>query len=109
MLVQKEAVNNEDGSLGYVECVFKSENILKTVYFVENETLYITFSRGNTYSYLNIPLDFYWEFEEADSHGKFFHSKIKIKYPCHKEYNHYPHEVQELKEIVENNTPEDDE
>jgi len=108
MLVERKEVLNEDQSLGYVESVFKSDNILKTVYFADTEKLYITFSRGHTYLYLNIPLDFYMEFEEAESHGKFFHKRIKLNYPCYKEYTYYPHEVQELKDIVENNTPEED-
>lgn len=108
MLVERNEVLNEDGSLGYVESVFKSGNILKTVYFAAKELLYITFSRGNTYSYLNISLDFYKEFEEAESNGKFFHQRIKGKVPYHKEYTYYPHEVQELKEIVENFKSEED-
>jgi len=108
MLVKREEVLNEDGSLGYVESVFKSANILKTVYFAATEKLYITFSRGNTYLYTEFPLDFYTRFETAESNGKFFHKEIKGKVPYYKEYDYYPHEVQELKEIVENFNPEDD-
>ena len=108
MLVDRKEVLNEDGSLGYVECVFKSDNILKTVYFAGREMLYITFSRGNTYSYMNIGLELYEEFEDAESHGKFFHKKIKAQFPFYKEFTYYPREVQELKEIVEGYNNEDD-
>jgi hypothetical protein len=108
MLVNREEVLNEDGSLGYVESIFKSSNILKTVYFAEAETLYITFGRGHTYLYTGVELDFYKRFENADSNGKFFHQHIKNKMPFYKEFTFYPHEVQELKELIENKLKEDE-
>ena len=108
MLVKRDEVLNEDGSLGYVETVFKSSNILKTVYFADTEKLYITFSRGNTYLYTDFSLDLYQRFEDAESNGKFFHQHIKGKVPFYKEYDYYPHEVQQLKEIIENFNPEED-
>jgi len=109
MLVERKEVLNEDGSLGFVESIFKSGNILKTIYFANTETLYITFSRGHTYLYQNIDLDFYREFEEAESNGKFFHQRIKNKVPYFKEFTYYPSEVEDFKRIVEENTPEEDE
>ena len=108
MLIQREEVLNDDGSLGYVECVFQSENILQTTYFADSQLLYITFSRGNTYSYEHVEEDLYERFEEAESHGKFFHKNIKTQYSYRKEFKLYPNEVQELKEIVENNKIEED-
>ena len=108
MLVTREEVLHEDGSLGYVESIFKSANILKTVYFARTEKLYITFSRGNTYLYTDVDLGFYKRFETAESNGKFFHQYIKNKVPFYKEYTYYPHEVQQLKEIVENFNQEQD-
>jgi len=68
MLVERKEVLNEDESLGYIESVFKSDNILKTTYFPDIQRLYIAFSRGDTYSYGNIDEDFYQEFEDAESH-----------------------------------------
>ena len=109
MLVERNEILNEDGSLGYIETIFKSSNILKTVYFAGTEKLYITFSRGNTYLYTEFDLDFYKRFEEAESNGKFFHQYIRGKVPFYKEYDYYPHEVQQLKEIIENFNPEEDE
>ena len=111
MLVERKEVQKEDGTIGYIESVFKSENILKTTYFPDNQRLYIAFSRGNTYSYGNINIDFYQEFEDAESHGKFFHKNInkKSQYPYRKEFTLYPHEIREFKEIVENHKLEEDE
>ena len=102
MLIERKEVLNEDGGLGYIESIFKSSNILKTVYFVDTEKLYITFSRGTTYLYTEFDMSFYKRFEDAESNGKFFHKNIRGKVPFFKEYTYYPHEVQELKEIIEN-------
>ena len=111
MLVERKEVLNEDESLGYIESVFKSDNILKTTYFPDIQRLYIAFSRGDTYSYGNIDSEFYEEFEDAESHGKFFYKNInkKKQYPYRKEFTLYPNEVNDIKEVVENFKPEDDE
>lgn len=110
MLVERKEVLNEDETIGYIESVFKSENILKTTYFPKAQRLYIAFSRGQTYSYGNISPEFYQEFEDAESHGKFFHKNINKKddYPYRKEFTLYPNEMNELKDIVENKSQEDE-
>ena len=111
MLIERKEYLNNDGSIGYIESVFKSENILKTTYFPLIQRLYIAFSRGDTYSYGNIDSKFYQEFEKADSHGKFFYKNInkKQQFPYRKEFTLYPNEVQVLKEIVENKENEGEE
>lgn len=111
MLVERKEVLNEDKSIGYIEAVFNSDNVLKTTYFLSNQRLYIAFSRGHTYSYGNISKELYDEFEKADSQGKFFHMKINKNnmYPFRKEFTLYPNEVKELKQIVEDNKIEEDE
>lgn len=110
MLVERKEILNEDKSIGYIEAIFNSDNVLKTTYFPKAERLYIAFSRGHTYSYGNIPKELYDEFENAESQGKFFHAKInnKVKHPTRKEFTLYPHEVKELKQIVEDNKPEEE-
>lgn len=111
MLVERKEHRVEDGEIGWIESVFDSGNILKTTYFPEHERLYIAFSRGHTYSYSNISSDLYEEFEEVDSQGKFFHQRINNnkKHIARKEFTLYPNEVNELKQIVEENKPEDNE
>lgn len=110
MLVERKEILNEDKSIGYIESIFKSENILKTTYFPTMRRLYIAFSRGHTYSYGNISSDMYEEFEKAESHGKFFYRRInkKQEHPYRREFTLYPNEVKDLKEIVENNKNEED-
>ena len=108
MLIERKEVLNEDKSIGYIEAIFNSDNILKTTYFHKSQRLYIAFSRGHTYSYGNISQELYDEFEAASSQGKFFHSKInnKAKYPVHKEFTLYPAEIKDLKETVKNKLSE---
>ena len=111
MLVKRDEVLKEDGSIGYVESVFKSENILNTVYYPDSQVLYIGFSRGRLYSYANISPELYQEFEDAESSGKFFHKRInkKAAHPFRSEYTLKPYEIEELNEIVKKHKPDDDE
>jgi hypothetical protein len=103
MLVERKEYQEKDGSLGYIESVFNSGNVLKTTYFPNNQRLYIAFSRGDTYSYGNISPEFYQEFEDSESQGKFFHQKINNNraHPVRKEFTLYPNEIKDLKQIVE--------
>jgi hypothetical protein len=111
MLVERKEYTEKDGDKKFIETVFKSENILKTTYFPHSQRLYISFSRGDTYSYENIDSEFYQEFEDAESHGKFFYKNInkKSQYPHRREFKLLPYELEGLKEIVENHNPEEDE
>jgi hypothetical protein len=101
MSIERKEVLNEDQSIGYIESVFNSDNVLKTTYFPQSQRLYIAFSRGHTYA--NVSPEMYQEFENADSQGKFFYKKINNNnaYPYRKEFTLYPNEVKELKTIVE--------
>jgi hypothetical protein len=110
MLIERKEVLNEDESVGYIEAVFNSDNVLKTTYFLGIRRLYIAFSRGHTYSYGNVSKELYDEFENAESQGKFFHTKINKNnlYPYRKEFTLYPNEVKELKQIVEDHKIDED-
>jgi hypothetical protein len=113
MLVEHREFQEKDGTLGYVESVYQSDNVLKSTYFPNIQRLYIAFSRGHTYSYGNISKEMFDEFEASESQGKYFHTKInnKREFPFRKEFTLYPSEVKDLKEIVENhkNLLEEDE
>jgi hypothetical protein len=111
MLIERKEILNEDKSTGYIEAIFNSDNVLKTTYFPNNNRLYIAFSRGHTYSYGNVSRELYNEFEAAQSQGKFFHSKInnKREHPYRSEFTLYPTEVNELKQIVQENKKEKEE
>lgn len=103
MLLERIDHKEEDDSIGYIESIFNSGNVLKTTYFPKTNLLYIAFSRGDTYSYGNISQEMYDEFEQAESQGKYFHRKInnKLAYPFKREFSLYPTEVKNIKEIIE--------
>lgn len=106
MLVEEKTIFNDDDSVGYIEAIFNSTNILKTTYFIDDNRLYISFNRGGVYSYSNISPEFYYDFKSANSQGKFFSTKIKKypdKYPYRKEFTLYPNEIKEAKDIIEEN------
>jgi len=102
MLVVRKDYLNEDGSLGWVESVFASGNILKSTYFPHKERMYLSFSRGHTYSYGNISQELYNEFEEVESQGEYFAKNIakNDKYPATKEFTLYPYEIEEVRGMI---------
>lgn len=113
MLIERNEYVDTDGSIGYVESVFKSGNVLKTTYFPKANKLYIAFSRGHTYSYSNISEEMFNNFEKSDSQGVFFQKNINNnqKFMPRKEFTLYPREVSELKLLVKSKEilEEDDE
>jgi len=50
----------------------------------ENNTLYVNFVRGGTYSYSGVPESVYRNLMNASSHGKYFAAYIKNAYPYHR-------------------------
>jgi hypothetical protein len=104
MLANRNEYLNEDQTIGYVEAVYASGNVLKSIYFPKSKRLFISFSRGHTYSYNNVSEEIYNEFENAESQGKYFMENLNKpdKYPTRREFNLYPSEVSECKlKIVE--------
>lgn len=104
MLVERKLYNDTDGTLGYIESVFSSSNILKTTYFPKQQRLYLAFNRGKMYSYENVDNELYSEFENSESQGVFFSKKISKNknYPFREEFTLYPEEIKGFKLIVEN-------
>lgn len=101
MILDKNVITDEKGKK-YIECVFDSSNISKTIYFENNNKFYIFFKRGHGYSYINVDKDLYEEFEKADSQGKFFNQKIKTN-PIHQykyEYKLFEEEIKEIEETI---------
>jgi len=104
MIAERNEYLNEDQTIGYVEAIYASGNVLKTTYFPKSQRLFIAFSRGHTYSYNNVTEEIYNEFEKAESQGKYFMVNLNKpdKFPTRKEFTLYPSEVNECKlKIVE--------
>lgn len=53
---------------------------LKSVGY-ENNTLYVSFHNGGTYSYRGVPYSVFQELLTAPSKGKYFSRHIKLSYP----------------------------
>jgi hypothetical protein len=101
MIVKKTIHLEEDGSEGYIECIFDSSNILMSTYFPLNETLYISFNRGGVYSYGGVDQEKYDQFESSDSQGKFFIKEIKGgDHPFKNEYKLFESEITAAKDIL---------
>ncbi len=101
MIVQKKINKEEDQTVGYIECIFESSNILMTTYFPKTELLYVSFNRGGVYSYGNVNEEKYNQFETSDSQGKFFVKEIKGgDHPFRKEFKLFDSEVKEAKNIL---------
>jgi hypothetical protein len=99
MLSTSNTIYDEDGSVGYIESIYFSDNVLKSTYFPKTRMLYIAFNRGGMYSYCNVSQELYDEFEQAESQGEFFYKKInkKSEFPYRKEFTLYPEELTEIK------------
>lgn len=99
MLSKRKDILDSDGSLGYIESVYFSDNVIKSTYFPKTNILYLTFNRGGTYSYTNIDQELYDEFENSESQGSFLHKNIlkKTKHTVTKEFTLYPEELMEIK------------
>ena len=101
MIVQKKTHNEEDGSIGYIECIYDSSNILMSTYFPMNETLYVSFNRGGVYSYGSVDQEKYDQFESSDSQGKFFVKEIKGgDHPFRKEFKLFESEITAAKDVL---------
>lgn len=101
MIVQKKTHKDEDDSIGYIECIFDSSNILMSTYFPTTEILYISFNRGGVYSYGNVDQKLYDQFESSDSQGKFFVKEIKGgDHPFRKEFKLFESEITAAKDVL---------
>jgi hypothetical protein len=102
MIVEKIEHNESDGTLGWIECVYHSSNIMLTIYFLESKVLYISFNDGATYKYSGVERETYDELETAESQGKYFYKNIRSgDYPFSREYKLYKREINEAKTKIE--------
>lgn len=62
----------------------QSSNISYIGYDYDTQELYITFTKGDTYKYDNVPEQVFKEFLEASSVGKYYISNIRGQYTSNK-------------------------
>ncbi len=101
MLVNKKIYEDDEGKR-FIEAIFDSSNILKTLYFEHVEKFYIFFKRGQSYSYVNVDKELYESFENAESQGKFFNQYIRSKpeFECRYEFKLLEAEIKVAEDII---------
>ena len=57
-----------------------SSNIEQVDFDDATDTLTITFTGGDEYDYMNVPVSLYRQMQAAPSAGQFFHRQIKGRY-----------------------------
>jgi hypothetical protein len=93
MLLKKQVTEK------YIEALFDSTNLFKTVYNKQKKILYVFFRKGGVVSYLNISPELYEEFENTSSQGEFVSRRIQknpTAYPFRKEYKMKLFEIENL-------------
>jgi hypothetical protein len=71
-------VTQEDG---FINATYDSSNIVSSIYDTNNNTLHITFVKGNlTYRYDNVSFEDYVKLQDSESTGKAFIEFIKNRY-----------------------------
>ena len=62
----------------------ESEAILEIDYDPTTSTLYVRFTDGDWYSYSKVAAGTHRAFLQAESHGRYFHTHIRHRYPYRK-------------------------
>lgn len=79
---------------------FDSTNVLFSYYDQFNRTLFICFQGGQTYKYINVPIEMNKSFLEAISQGKFINENIKDKYSFVKDKKYTKFEMDSVMSAV---------
>jgi len=102
MLIEQKIHKDEDDSIGWIESIYESSNILMSTYFPKKKKLFISFNRGGVYSYGNITEEMYEEFENCESQGVYFQKHInrKSEIPYYKEFKLLGGEIERAKQVI---------
>lgn len=61
-----------------------SSDLASVGYDAQSCTLYVSFHKGGTYSYANVPQSVYEGLMSAPSKGRYFRANIRMSYPYRK-------------------------
>ncbi len=103
MVLKRVVQKDKDGVEDVVEAIYDSSNLLKTTYLPKQQILYIYFKKGIVYSYYNVDMVTYVEFETAESQGIYHNKYLKNnpKFPYSKEFKMLNYEIQDINEEIE--------
>jgi len=103
MLLERKELKDEETQELYVEALFDSSNIMKSVYYPTRNMLFIFFKKGVVYSYFNVENEMYVGFENSDSQGVYFSRNIQKNPVCayYREYKLYEFERKDMLALIE--------
>lgn len=103
MILERKELRDEETSELFVEALYDSTNIIKSIYLPTKNMLFIIFKKGVVYSYANVDAELYVGFENSDSQGVYFSKNIAKNAKCsyYKEYKLYDFEKKEIFGLIE--------
>jgi hypothetical protein len=103
MILERKELRDKETSEIFVEALYDSSNIIKSIYLPAKKTLFIIFKKGVVYSYANVDPELYVGFENSDSQGVYFSKNIAKNTNCYyyKEYKLYDFEKKEIFGLIE--------
>lgn len=103
MLLERKELKDSETEELYVEALYDSSNIMKSIYLPEKEMLFIIFRKGIVYSYQNVTSELYVGFENCDSQGVYFSKNINknSQCKCYREYKLYEFEKKDMVKLIE--------
>ena len=102
MLLERKELKDSESDEMFVEALYDSSNIMKSIYLPEKQMLFIIFRKGVVYSYRNVDNELYLGFENTNSQGIYF-SKNIVKNPvctCYREYKLYEFEKKDMLKLI---------
>lgn len=101
LLERKEQKDSETQEI-FVEALFDSSNLMKTIYIPGRKTLFVFFKKGIVYSYANVDAELYVGLENADSQGVYFSKEIAKNPTCvyYREYKMYDFERKDMLDLI---------
>jgi hypothetical protein len=102
LLERKELTDTQTGER-FVEGLYDSSNIMKSIYIPERQLLFIFFKKGIVYSYYNVDTELYLGLEMADSQGVYFAKNINKNKVCQyfREFKLYEFEKKDMLTLIE--------
>ncbi len=103
MLLERKELKDVHTGEYFLECLYESSNIMKSVYIPDRKTLFIVFKKGVVYGYSNVDNENYLGFENSDSQGVYFSKNIQKNQKCvhYKMYKLYEFEKKDLLKLIE--------
>lgn len=103
MLLERKELRDDETKELYVEALYNSSNIMKSIYLPDKQMMFIIFKKGVVYSYAHIDIETYLGFENADSQGVYFSKNIAKNPLCvyYREYKLYEFEKKDMLKLIE--------